>query len=28
MMKKHVGIDISKKFFDLHILEEGKDMHF
>jgi len=27
-MKKHVGIDISKKFFDLHILEEGKDMHF
>ena len=28
MMKKHVGIDISKKFFDLHILEEGKNMHF
>jgi len=28
MMKKHVGIDISKKFFDLHILEESKDMHF
>lgn len=27
-MKKHVGIDISKKFFDLHILEEGKNMHF
>lgn len=29
MMKiKHVGIDISKNFFDLHILEDGKDIHY
>ena len=27
-MKKHVGIDVSKKCFDLHIVEEGRDMHF
>lgn len=25
---KHVGIDISKSFFDLHILEDNKDLHF
>ncbi len=25
---KHVGIDVSKLFFDLHILEDNKDMHF
>ena len=27
-MKKHVGIDVAKKSFDLHILEDQKDMHF
>ena len=27
-MAKHVGIDVSKRFFDLHILEEARDMHF
>jgi transposase len=26
-MKKHVGIDIAKRSFDLHILEDKKDMH-
>jgi transposase len=25
---KHVGIDVSKRFFDLHILEDNQDMHF
>ena len=25
---KHIGIDVSKKFFDLHILEDTQDMHF
>ncbi len=28
MMKIHVGIDVSKKFFDLHILEGRKDSHY
>jgi len=29
MMKElHVGIDVSKKFFDLHILENRKDLHY
>ncbi len=27
-MKRHVGIDVSKSFFDLHILEDGKDLHY
>ncbi len=27
-MKKHVGIDVAKNAFDLHILEDKKDMHF
>jgi len=27
-MKKHVGIDVSKRFFDLHILEDRQDRHF
>lgn len=27
-MKKHVGIDVSKKCFDLHILEDQQDRHF
>lgn len=27
-MKKHVGIDVAKNSFDLHILEDKKDMHF
>lgn len=27
-MKKHVGIDIAKRSFDLHILEDKKDMHW
>ena len=27
-MKKHVGIDVSKRFFDVHILEDQKDLHF
>ena len=25
---KHVGIDVSKLFFDLHILEDNRDIHF
>jgi len=25
---KHIGIDISKQFFDLHILEDSQDLHF
>jgi len=29
MMKKlHVGIDVAKKFFDLHLLETRKDQHY
>jgi len=28
MMKKHVGIDVSKRFFDVYILEDQKSMHF
>lgn len=27
-MKKHVGIDVAKNAFDLHILEDKKEMHF
>lgn len=27
-MRKHIGIDVSKRFFDVHILEDNKDMHF
>jgi len=27
-MKTNIGIDVSKRFFDLHILEDNKDMHF
>lgn len=27
-MAKHIGIDVSKRVFDLHILEEARDMHF
>ena len=26
-MKNCIGIDVAKKFFDLHILEQNKDMH-
>ena len=28
MKKVHVGIDISKYFFDLHLLEKGKNLHY
>ncbi|MBW2087361.1 MAG: IS110 family transposase [Deltaproteobacteria bacterium] len=28
MEMKHVGIDVSKEFFDLHILEDNRDIHF
>lgn len=28
MGKKHIGIDISKRFFDVHVLENNQDIHF
>ena len=27
-MKKHVGIDVSKRFFDLHIFEDNQNKHW
>lgn len=28
MEMKHIGIDVSKQFFDLHILEDSQDLYF